>query len=71
LVRYDDFLNGSNAAPEYSPPAPDAMPTRPQDGTVDRAAGGGGSSSREVLIAFFVLFGLLVFSHVITLDVQA
>lgn len=70
-VRYDDFLNGAGAAPEYHMPESTALPTRPADGSTDNGSGKSLASSRSILIAWVALLALLVFAHVVTLDVQA
>lgn len=69
---YDDLLNGGGAAPAYAMPVPTSLPTEPKDGAVDAAARGAGNvaSSRAIMLAWFLIFALLVASHVLTLSVQ-
>jgi hypothetical protein len=72
-IRYDDALNGANAAPAYEAVIASApVPQSPQYGATDFAATGSGpkSTPRSVLLAWLVLFGLLVVAHVLTISVQ-
>lgn len=63
----DDYLNGSFAGPVAVAPAASTGPT-PGNASNSNAVASG--NSKAVLMAWLVLFALLVISNVVTLSVQ-